>query len=195
MQIFLVVNVFLVGVGITYALYHFSVNIRPAKKEQDPENVIKLSAKARQRLTQQAEESYREILNVTSSRLITELTGTASKLNREMDTSGEKIINEEMERFKQQLEEIHSATKITNETVVKEMVAYQNQLKERMQAEIEAEKARLTAQIDTKLADSVLAFLIDTLQHDIDLGAQTKYITETLEEHKAEFIGKVNDES
>ena len=65
---------------------------------------------------------------------------------------------------------------------------------EKMQAELEAQKAQLIAQIDTKLADSVVAFLVETLQHDVDLGAQTQYLTKMLDEHKADFSGKVKDE-
>ena len=61
-------------------------------------------------------------------------------------------------------------------------------------AELEAQKAQLIAQIDTKLADSVVAFLVETLQHDVDLGAQTQYLTKMLDEHKADFSGKVKDE-
>ena len=45
-----------------------------------------------------------------------------------------------------------------------------------------------------KLAGAVTAFLIDTLGHNVDLGAQTKYLTETLEQHKAELVKELSDD-
>ena len=50
-------------------------------------------------------------------------------------------------------------------------------------------------QIDTRLAEAVTSFLIETLQHNVDLGAQSAYLTAQLEEHKADFIKEVADET
>jgi hypothetical protein len=41
----------------------------------------------------------------------------------------------------------------------------------------------------------VVSFLIETLQHDIDLGAQSAYLTKVLEEHKDDFKQGVSSES
>ncbi len=60
--------------------------------------------------------------------------------------------------------------------------------------EIASEKQRLVQQIDTKLADAMASFLMETLQHNIDLGAQNDYLISMLEEHKAEFTGEVTNE-
>ena len=58
-----------------------------------------------------------------------------------------------------------------------------------------AEKQRLLQQIDTKLADAVASFLMETLQHNVDLGAQSAYLTAMLEEHKTDFAKELSDES
>ena len=57
-----------------------------------------------------------------------------------------------------------------------------------------AEKQQLIAQIDTKLADAVTSFLVETLGHNVDLGAQSDYLISVLDEHKAEFTKRVTDE-
>jgi len=41
----------------------------------------------------------------------------------------------------------------------------------------------------------VASFLTETLQHNVDLGAQSAYLTAMLEEHKADFAKEVADES
>jgi hypothetical protein len=43
------------------------------------------------------------------------------------------------------------------------------------------------------LGDAVASFLIDTLQHEVDLGAQTNYLIKTLDEHKDELKKEVDD--
>ena len=50
-----------------------------------------------------------------------------------------------------------------------------------------AEKKQIMARIDTKLSDSVASFLLETLGHEVDLGAQQTYLTKMLEEHKDDF--------
>ncbi|MGB3023619.1 MAG: hypothetical protein WBB39_02320 [Candidatus Saccharimonadales bacterium] len=63
----------------------------------------------------------------------------------------------------------------------------------KLQAEIEAKKAFMIRQIDTKLADAVSSFLVETLGSNIDLGAQEPYLTSLLESHKEELKRGVTD--
>jgi hypothetical protein len=45
------------------------------------------------------------------------------------------------------------------------------------------------------LADAVASFLIETMQHNVDLGAQSTYLTTMLEEHKTELTKGIIDEA
>lgn len=69
------------------------------------------------------------------------------------------------------------------------------QLIDKLDAEFVAERERLYAQIDMKLGDAVATFLTETLQHNVDLGAQTQYLAEMLEQHKAELKSAANGDS
>ena len=60
--------------------------------------------------------------------------------------------------------------------------------------ELAAEKEQLAKLMDTKLADAVASFLMETLPHNVDLGAQSAYLTSMLEEHKAELVREVAGE-
>ncbi len=63
-----------------------------------------------------------------------------------------------------------------------------------MEEQVTAEQRRLLQQIDTKLADAVGSFLSETLEHNVDLGAQSSYLVALLEEHKEDFKKQVVDD-
>lgn len=67
-------------------------------------------------------------------------------------------------------------------------------LEEKLNADVAAERERLLKQIDTRLADAVASFLADTLEHNVDLGAQGEYLVQLLETHKDEFKKEVGYE-
>ena len=69
------------------------------------------------------------------------------------------------------------------------------EMEAKLSEEIAAEKQRLIEQIDTKIADTVTSFIIETMQHNVDLGAQGAYLTSMLEEHKAELAKGISDET
>lgn len=70
---------------------------------------------------------------------------------------------------------------------------YQNDLRVKVEQEAAAEKQRLIDLIDNKLADSVMGFLTEAMQHEIDLGSQTKYLLSLLDEHKEELKKAIDD--
>ncbi len=66
-----------------------------------------------------------------------------------------------------------------------------SQFESSVHAEMETKKAFLAKQIDTRLADAIGSFLTETLGKNIDLGAQTAYLTDMLEQHKDELKQEV----
>ncbi|MFZ1812343.1 MAG: hypothetical protein WAU02_02335 [Candidatus Saccharimonadales bacterium] len=66
-----------------------------------------------------------------------------------------------------------------------------NQFETKLQEEMAAKKQFLATQLDTKLADAIGSFLTETLGKNIDLGAQSAYLTTMLEQHKDELKQEV----
>lgn len=198
LQILLLLNVFLIGIGVAvgarYAWAHFHPH-PDVKHARDAEKAVRLSAQTREQLVKEAEATYKNVLDTTTKQLVGDLSHTAERLNKDLAALGDKIINDELERFKIKLEEVHAVTAAASTKGVEDITAFQNEQKEKMLAEIEQEKLQLLSQIDTKLADSVVAFLVETLQHDVDLGAQTSYLTKVLDDHKNDFSGSVKNEA
>ena len=76
-----------------------------------------------------------------------------------------------------------------------DMAARLNQKEQMMAAELTAQKQQLIAALDSKLTDTISAFLAETLGNAVDLGAQAPYLVAMLEERKAELIDGVNREA
>lgn len=67
------------------------------------------------------------------------------------------------------------------------------ELEAKLEQELVAKREFMSKQLETKLSDAVASFLFEALQHHVDLGAQTPYLTALLNEHKDELIKKVSD--
>ncbi len=102
------------------------------------------------------------------------------------------------------LEELRQQTETTIGGAAAEVASHQAELQQALKArlqelekaleqDIAGEKQRIVDQMDKKLAGAVTAFLVETLGHNVDLGAQSQYLTEMLEQHKAELIKEMQD--
>jgi hypothetical protein len=209
LQIFLAINVFAIGALTVIAFQHAMAHFKPhqPEKPKEPKPVVQLSPAAKEKLLLAAETNFQKMLDRSAEELQRDLKATTLQMNSSLQKLGGDIINEEMNRYKKSLDELRAQTEITIGGAQKVVESHQAdletkfaerqaELEKKLQEEIELERQRLIAQIDTKLADAVASFLIETMQHDIDLGAQTAYLTKMLEEHKEDFKqGVVHEDS
>jgi len=209
LQIFLLVNVFLIGIIASTAIRHAYAHFRPQIHEEEKPRVLKqtvhLSPVVKERLLQASQSHFQNVLDHSAAELQQDLKNTTVRLDKQLDKLGSEIIINEMRRYRADLEAMRKQAESTIIAAQTEVVNHQSILKAKLaerQIELEAklieemaaEKQQLVQQIDTRLADSVVSFLTETLQHNVDLGAQSDYITTMLEEHKAEIIKGINDE-
>lgn len=209
LQIFLLINVFIMGALATIAIRHAYAHFRPhpldiEKPHQNPE--IQLSQAMKARLIEESQTHFHAVLEHSAVELQRNLQTTSVKLNKQLDKLGADIIANEMKRYHEDLERLRKQAEfiISNaQTDINghqadlkiQLDEHQIELKSQLDINIKAEQQKLIQDIDTKLADSVASFLIETLQHNVDLGAQNMYLTDMLEEHKAEIIKGVTDEN
>jgi F0F1-type ATP synthase membrane subunit b/b' len=207
LQLFLLLNVFLVGVvtavAVRHALAHFRPEHHDAEKSSHPKmKNIQLPPATRKQLLEEAQDDFQSVLEKSAVELQRELHATAIALNRQIAKSGAEVVRYEMERYQKQLEELRQQTESALGGAQKEVAEHQADLNEkfterkaqleaRLAEDIAAERQRLIGQIDAKLADAVTSFLMETLPHNVDLGAQSAYLIATLEEHKAELSKEV----
>lgn len=200
LQTFLIVDVFFIGVLTTIALQHAVAHFRPHKQlASSPSTTIPakdyVSPMMRERLTKESEAKFQEALNHSASELQDTLGATAGQLDQLLKQLGAEIVGNELERYRADLSQLRTQAQKDMGAIKTEVESHKTELETQLQQELKAEKERLIRQIDTKLADAVSSFLIETLQHNIDLGAQEAYLKNMLAEHKADFAREVSDES
>ena len=198
LEIFLLVNAFIIGGLVTIAIQHAYAHFYPRKEELKKQPALDhsthLPTAVREQLLADAHKRYQLMLDQSADVLQRDLGSTASLLTNQLHSIGGKIVNDELEEYKNALRDMHVQADDAINGGRKNIEAYQQEMKAKLSAEVVAEKERLIAQIDTKLGDAVASFLIETLQHDVDLGAQSAYLTKMLETHKDEFKKGISDE-
>lgn len=201
LQIFLIINVFIIGAAVALAVQHAYAHFHPhqpePKKAQHPDTPVPKAV--REQLLADATKRYQHALDQAGNELEQELRTTTKRLDDRLAKLGGDIIDEEMKRYRTTLDELREQTKITigsAQTSVADhqadleakFTARQAELEEKLQQDIAAKKEQLLAEFDTKLGDAVTSFLIETMGHNVDLGAQVPYLLATLDEHKDELI-------
>jgi hypothetical protein len=211
LQIFLLVNVFLVGVLTAIAIQHARAHFRPKPKQDIKPNLppvapVELPKEVKENLIHEAQANFLAVLNSSIGELQHDLRATATQLNKQLGDLGSEVAISERARYLSMLEDLRKQTEAAMLAAQAEIAKHQTELKQHLTEEetklktklaedIAAEQQWLIKQIDTKLADAVGAFLIETLQHNVDLGTQKAYLTAQLEEHKADFKREVEGEA
>lgn len=202
LQIFIYVNVFLIGALTTVAVQHAIAHFRPRKlpeKPALPPANIQLPPAVKERLLKESQANFQAALDQSAETLQHDLNATSQKVNHLLAQLGTQVVGTEMERYRMDLIALRKQTETAFNGAQSDIGEHQAKLiaalKVSLNEEMATEKQRLLKQIDTKLADAVASFLLETLQHNVDLGAQSAYLTAMLEEHKAEFKEEVSDDT
>jgi len=199
LQLFLLLNVFLIGVLATVAVRHAYAHFRPplheVYKTHPTKQVVHLPPEVRERLLEAAQANFQNVLDHSAKELQHDLETTSTQLNKQLDRIGSAIVGNEMERYQTELEQLRKQAEAAIGGAQIGITEHQAELKAKLAEEMVAEQQRLVQQIDTKLADSVASFLTETLQHNVDLGAQTPYLLDMLEAHKTDLKKEVTGEA
>ena len=187
------------GVLATIAIRHAQAHFKPAKVEPGkpvlPVSSEILPANIKEQLLKASQAQFQTVMQHSAVQFQQDLQTTAERINDLVKRLATVIVSDELERYRLDLTRLHNQAEIDISGIKKELGTHESELKAKVAQELEAEKKQLIKQIDTKLADAVESFLLETLQHNIDLGSQTPYLIAVLEEHKADFAKEVVDET
>lgn len=197
--LFLLVDVFLIGVFAPLAIRHARAHYWHKKQAADTKGHVPmqnghLPPSVREHLLEEAQRNFQRVLDTSAKELQQDLAATTVEIHKLVEKMGTEAVAGELQNYRAKLAELQKKTEEDMTGMREQITAHQEELKAKLAEEMAAEKQHLVEQIDTKLADAVASFLLDTLQHEVDLGAQTAYLTKTLEEHKTDFSKKVTDE-
>jgi hypothetical protein len=199
LQIFLIINVFVLGVLAVIAYQHFNKHIRPKNSQPEDAKIpqpasFELPEHYKQRLLEASKAQFQDVLNHSANQMEGDLKVTGEHINNLVVRLASEIVSEELERYRTQLSQLHEKADSEMGGIRSEIAQHQSEIEAKIAQEMDAEKQKLLKQIDTKLNDAVTSFLLETLQHNVDLGSQSTYLVEMLEQHKADFIKEVGNE-
>ncbi len=199
LQIFLYVDVFVIGVLAAVAIRHAYAHFRPVKpdpKRSLPANgQYKLPEAMREKLLERSSEQFSRVLDKSAGQLEHELSMTGERINVTIKKLAADIITKELQDMQNMLKDYKQQTETEISQTRQDTDQYREDLKRQVAEDVEAEKQQLVSVIDNKLYDVIMSFLMEALQHDVDLGAQSDYLVSLLEEHKDEFKQAINNEA
>lgn len=189
LRLFLYADIFVVGALTVVAVQHARAHYKP-QKHVDPDKPH-LSSEAKERMLRASEEQYQKVLEKSVGVLQKDLEHSAEQINSLVTRFAGVIVGDEMEKYRAELARLHNQAEADMSGIKQEIAGHQSEIEAAYRAELEAEKAKLIQQIDLKLGDAVGSFLVETLQHNVDLGGQGEYLIALLEEHKEDFKKEV----
>jgi hypothetical protein len=200
LQTFLIINVFVLGVVAVIAYQHFNKHIKPKQPQPEANKPLRqasyeLPEHFKQRLLEESKAEFEEVLNNSSGQMQEDLKVTIGHINNLVVRLASEIVSGELERYREELSHLHEKAASEMGGISSEIAKHQAEIEATIAQEMEAEKQKLLKQIDTKLGDAVASFLLDALQHNVDLGSQSAYLVSLLEEHKGDFIKEVGNEN
>lgn len=220
LQLFLLLNIFIMGALAVIAFQHAYAHFKPHNHKNDhpaTQPSAQLPQAVKRRLLRKAETNYQTILDRSAAELQHSLQITSAQLTKQLDKLGSEIVHDEAERYRLTLQQLsqqaadgmgsaqadiakhQEALLLKLDARQQELEAklddYYAQQKADMNQRLTKEEEQLRRQMDNKLADAVTSFLLETLQHEVDLGTQAGYLTAMLNEHKDELAKKVSREA
>lgn len=166
------------------------LTVRQAELENDL--VAKITDLEQELVVRQAE--LQTELNERQAELEARLAKHHAELRTSFDERQEKV-EAELVRHQTELESALKEREVSLAKIQTELdttlAARRQELEAKLAEEMEKKRVFLASQLEEKLSSAVSSFLLEALQHSVDLGAQTPYLTALLEEHKAELIDGV----
>jgi hypothetical protein len=204
LQLFLFLNVFVIGILVALGVQHARAHFHPEHSAEKPRQSteVRLPAAERERLIHEAEAHFQLVLSRNAKEFTEQLTKTSAELNETFKKSALKTIDQEVAGYQATLEQMKQVAAGAVERaqtafggneakLAEELATRRAELDQKLTAAVEDRRQALVAQIDTKLSDAVISFLFETLGHDVDLGAQVPYIVAQLDAHKDELKAEV----
>jgi hypothetical protein len=211
LQVFLYLNLFLAGIAAAlaarYGYEHYISQKTLTTNVLSPDtHTSAMSDAARARIVQEAQTRFQAIMENAANDLQDDLQITSTTISTKLKSLGDNIVDVEMKRYTDSLEQLRTITEESMGMAAAAVTKHQGELQAALQArqkeledalhqDMTAEKERLVAELDKKLAGAVTSFLIEALGHNVDLGAQSAYLTEALEAHKADLIKELKDDA
>ena len=198
-EIFLFINALIIGALIVLFVQHLAAHHRTKKPQPKPHTAeVRIPRDVRDRLIQEAEGQLQDLFSRTAHGLEEDLTESTQQMSTHLQTIFSEIIAKQQKEFNAAqaslgsvgndvLERLKTETQSADQQLLEQLAISKAELAKKLAETAAARREELLATIDSTFSDAVMSFLLETLGHGVDLGAQTPYIMARLEENKALF--------
>jgi len=199
--LFILFDVFMIGFLAAIALRHGNAHLKQKKQAETAKSVQaqpipeRMSPAVKEKLMRESEAEFEATLNNSVKKLQDDLNNTSDQINNLIKKLATEVVSSEVDHYRQDLAKLREQAQKDLGSIRDQVSEHQEEIRAQVAQELEAEKQQLVKNIDTKLADAMASFLVETLQHNVDLGNQTEYLMSMLEQHKADFVKEVGVES
>lgn len=136
---------------------------------------------------QHAQTQLQTAIDHATEKLEKSLGNTTDQIAGHMSDTVTTTLSQEFEKYHVSLEALREETIQEFSKLQQELEARRSQLQEQLDQVVVKEYKRRTDQFNDRLSDVVASYLAEALGSKVDLGAQTPYILETLEQHKEDI--------
>lgn len=190
LQILLAINVLIVALCLFWI---FSLHAKlheamiPKKYEIDADISKVFSKEERASIKQGIEAQLEKVVKKSTKELHSSLASATDDISIKTNDMIAGLIGKEVAAYKNDLENIRSQMLGEAKKLQSNIVAQEKQLKSDLKIAIEHDRQVQLDVLDRRLSDIVSSYIIESLDQNVDLGSQMKYIIDSLEANKNEI--------
>src|SRR4051812_1637885 len=109
LQIFLMVDLFVIGMLVPEAIRHFHAHRKPAPHPEAAHDDAQLPAPVREHLVEEAAADYQKALESATAAFQHELTDTSSQISKQTKHLATEVISNELEQYRTELAKAREA--------------------------------------------------------------------------------------
>lgn len=186
LQIFLILNVFIMGglavFGLQHAYEHFKPN-KAKKGTADTPNPDGLPDETRKKILEQAELAFHTVLERSASDLQKDLVATTGQLNKVLEKVGAEIVESESRLYKENLNDVVSRTNQSVSEAQQNLVKHQAELEQRLaerQSNFEAKLVELQTSLESTLTSrqKEIDQLLDTRRKELEVQLENEMVAQ-----------------
>jgi len=134
-----------------------------------------------------AEQQLQEAVEASKDRLQQSINTSIDKVAARIAQVAETTVNQEFEKYKVTLETLQAQSVQEFSKLQLELHAKQEEMMKNLEVQVAAEMETRMDAFNTHLNDVVASYLAESLGNNVDLGAQSMYIMQSLEQHKEDI--------
>lgn len=135
-------------------------------------------------ITKEARDSMHVVVDKAAAELGESLAATIASLTTRTEDMAKITLSQEFEKYQTSLAALRDETIKEFNDLQKQLDDRRNDLTQQMEDKVQKDRVERMDAFNARLGDVVSAYLVETLDKGVDLGAQAGYVVRMLETHK-----------